>query len=543
MLALHSFISVNIFSRALEEKFLQYKLLAALNLRFLILLLALTASLSALISGFYSTYQVQKEQLMSYTLRSNYAYASKLASTTDNFLESAIQQIAYSAKIIEKKIEDDNLLNQEVTRLNLQTNSFNSVVINKGGIVVATSPELPELINQPLSSPGALQAMHEKRPLVSDPYMSASGNLIIFISHPLFNTKNEYLGYIGGSLYLNERNILNDLLEQHYYQGGTYIYVIDVNKRILYHPDPKYIGLYTGDNSMLSNVIAGNAGTSETTNRNGDRILAGFAPVTRAKWRVVVQRPVKATLASLDLLIVEVIKRTLPLAIVTFILIGFFAHFISRPLKQLADRVNTLDDPASIEKLKNVKSWYFESQRLKLAMLKGVNILQMQIGQLRHDAETDSLTDTHNRRSLNGLVNQLMIKQTPFALLEIDIDFFKRVNDTFGHDVGDETLKSLTDIIKKLSRKDDIVARIGGEEFVLVLPNESSESALKIAERLRMTVESTNIKTIGFITISIGIATWPKHSNDIGQVYKCADKALYHAKEHGRNRCVVAQES
>jgi len=192
LLALHSFISVNIFSRALEEKFLQYKLLAALNLRFLILLLALTASLSALISGFYSTYQVQKEQLMSYTLKSNYAYASKLASTTDNFLESAIQQIAYSAKIIEKKIEDDNLLNQEVTRLNLQTNSFNSVVINKGGIVVATSPELPELINQPLSSPGALQAMHEKRPLVSDPYMSASGNLIIFISHPLFNTKNEF---------------------------------------------------------------------------------------------------------------------------------------------------------------------------------------------------------------------------------------------------------------------------------------------------------------------------------------------------------------
>lgn len=541
MNVLYTFISVSNFNFALEDNTLRYRLLPALNLRLLILLLALTASLSTLVSGFYSTYQVQKEQLINYTLKSNYAYARKLASATDSFLEAAMQQVAYSAKIVEQQIEDDNLLKQEVIRLNLQTNSFNSVVINKGGIVVATSPELPELINQPISSTGALQAAKEKRPLISNPYMSVAGNLIIFISHPLFNTQGDYLGYIGGTLYLNEPNTLNNLLEQHYYRQGTYIYVIDANKRILYHPDPKYVGLYAGDNSIINSVIAGKAGTSETTNRQGEGMLAGFAPVTRAKWRIVAQRSVRATLTSLDLLIVEVIKRTLPQAIITFILIGFFAHFISRPLKQLADRVNTLDDPVSFEKLKNVKSWYFESQRLKLAMLKGVNILQMQIGQLRHDAETDPLTNTHNRRSLNGLLNQLMVKQTPFALLEIDIDFFKRVNDTFGHGVGDEALKSLTNIIKNLSRKDDIVARIGGEEFVLVLPNESSESALKIAERLRMTVESTNMKTIGFITISIGIATWPKHSNDIDQVYKCADKALYHAKEHGRNRCIVAQ--
>ncbi|WP_442961645.1 GGDEF domain-containing protein [Pseudoalteromonas sp. B62] len=176
-------------------------------------------------------------------------------------------------------------------------------------------------------------------------------------------------------------------------------------------------------------------------------------------------------------------------------------------------------------------------------MLKGVSILQTQIGQLRHDAQTDPLTGAHNRRSLNGLLNQLMLKQIPFAILEIDIDFFKRVNDTFGHDKGDEALKTLTDIIKKLSRKDDVVARIGGEEFVLILPNEDSESAFKIAERLRTTVASTSMDVIGFITISIGIATWPEHSNDIDQVYKYADKALYYAKEHGRNRCVIADKN
>lgn len=519
------------------------KLLPALNLRFLILLLAFSAAMSTLVGSFYSTYQVQKEQLTKLTLRSNLAYAQKLASATDNFLESALQQLAYSANVIEHQTDDLQLLNSEVTRLNLQTNSFNSVVVNINGIIAVTSPQLTKIIGQPINSPGAIEALKEKRPLISKPYMSAAGNLIVFISHPLFDLKGNYLGYIGGSLYLKEKNILNALLEQHYYEGGSYLYVVSSNKRILYHPEANRIGSLVTNNTVINSVLSGKKGTSQVINSQNKAMLAGYAPVALSGWGIVAQRPLKTTLSSLDLLTIEVVKRTIPMALITFIFIGLFAHFIARPLKRLADNADTLDDPQSLEKLKAVKSWYFESHRLKLAMLKGVNILKMQIGQLRHDAQTDPLTETHNRRSLNGLLNQLIFKQTPFAILEIDIDFFKRVNDTFGHDKGDEALVYLTNIIKKLSRKDDIVARIGGEEFVLVLPNEDSQSAFKIAERLRTTVETSKIDTIGYITISIGIATWPDHSNDIDQVYKCADKALYHAKEHGRNQCVVADIS
>ncbi|KKM26461.1 hypothetical protein LCGC14_1584560, partial [marine sediment metagenome] len=119
---------------------LLYKLLPALNLRLLILLLALSAALSTLVGSFYSTYQVQKEQLTSYTLKSNLAYAQKLASTTDNFLKSALQQLEYSAKIIEQSPNNSKLLNDEAIRLNQQTDSFNSVVINVHGVIAATSP-------------------------------------------------------------------------------------------------------------------------------------------------------------------------------------------------------------------------------------------------------------------------------------------------------------------------------------------------------------------------------------------------------------------
>lgn len=504
------------------------------------MLLAFSAATSTLIGSFYSTYQVQKEQLTAFTLKSNLAYAQKLASTTDNFLESALQQLAYSAKVIEYATDNIKQLNNEAIRLNHQTNSFNSVVINIDGIIAATSPRFERIIGKPINSPGALEALKEKRPLVSRPYMSAAGNLIVFISHPLFDSQGNYLGYIGGSLYLKEKNILNALLEQHYYEGGSYLYVVSSDKRILYHPEPKRIGSVVTNNAVIDAVLSGEKGVLQVTNSKNKPMLAGYAPVTLSGWGIVAQRPLKSTLSSLDTLTVEVIKRTIPMALVTFIFIGLFAHFISRPLKRLADNANTLDTPKSLEKLKNVKSWYFESHQLKTAMLKGVSLLQSQIGQLRHDAQTDPLTGAHNRRSLDSIVDCLIVEQTPFAILEIDIDFFKRVNDTFGHDIGDEVLKSLTNIIKSLCRKGDIVARTGGEEFILILPNEDSQSAFNIAQRLRNTVADTQMQTAGFITVSIGIATWPHHSEDIEQVYKSADKALYYAKNHGRNRCCIA---
>lgn len=517
------------------------KLLPALNLRLLILLLALSAALSTLVGSFYSTYQVQKQQLTDFTLTSNLAYAQKLASTTDKFLESAAQQLAYSAKVIEHATDDLSLLNNEAIRLHQQTNSFNSVVININGTIAATSPRFETIIGKAINSPGAIEALKEKRPLVSQPYMSAAGNLIVFISHPLFDSNGTYLGYIGGSLYLKKKNILNALLEQHYYEQGTYLYVVSADKRILYHPEPSRIGTQIINNTVIDAVLSGKKGKQQLINSENLPMLAGYAPVAMSGWGIIAQRPLKATLSSLDTLTVEVVKRTIPMALLTFIFIGLFAHFIARPLKRLADNANALDNPKSLEKLKSVRSWYFESHQLKMAMQKGVSLLQSQIGQLRHDAQTDPLTGAHNRRSLDNIVTRLILEQTPFAILEIDIDFFKRVNDTFGHDVGDEVLKSLTMIIKSLCRKNDIVARTGGEEFILILPGENEQSAFDIAQRLRATVADTKIHTAGYITVSIGIATWPNYSEDIEQAYKGADKALYHAKETGRNRCCIAK--
>ena len=519
---------------------MRFRLPFTFNLRQLILLLAMPAAAAILFSGLYISYQVQKERVIKDTLQSNHVFASKLASATEHFLAAAMQQLEFSASIIAEDITNTELLQAETNRLLEQTQSFNSVAINMQGVVKAASPVSLNIINKTVNSVHSKQALKSQQPQVSLPYISLANNLIIVVSYPLFDLAGNYYGYIGGSFYLEQQSILNALLKQHSYDGGAYFYVVADNKTLLYHPDSKRIGEQVSNNPVIERVLQGERGYTRILNSQGTAMLAGFAPVKLANWGIVAQRSEATTLAKLDTFQGQVLKRMLPIVLITFLLIAMLAHYIAKPLRLLADSANLSTDKKNVEHLKGIKSWYFESQQLKHAMLEGVHTLQSQMGQLRQDALTDPLTGAHNRRGLNILLENLMDKQIPFAVLEIDIDFFKRVNDTFGHDTGDEVLKNLTHIIQSLSRKHDIVARTGGEEFLLVLPNENSDSAFVIAERLRNQVATTLMAKVGYINVSIGIATWPQHSDDINQVYKCADKALYHAKETGRNKSVIA---
>ncbi|WKL15692.1 GGDEF domain-containing protein [Comamonas testosteroni] len=128
-------------------------------------------------------------------------------------------------------------------------------------------------------------------------------------------------------------------------------------------------------------------------------------------------------------------------------------------------------------------------------------------------------------------------------MVSIDIDHFKKVNDTFGHDVGDIVLRDLAKQMRLVSRADDLPCRIGGEEFLIVLPRASENTAAQVAERLRKQVEETVFEGVGHITISLGVASWPNSSSDIPTVIKYADEMLYKAKREGRNRVAVYRQS
>jgi len=164
---------------------------------------------------------------------------------------------------------------------------------------------------------------------------------------------------------------------------------------------------------------------------------------------------------------------------------------------------------------------------------------------LEAQAYTDGLTGAWNRRhfetSLAASFATYERAGVPFSLLLLDIDFFKKVNDTYGHPIGDEVLRRLAKLLREQSRDNDIVARYGGEEFVVILANADRDAAVQAAERYRLAAERTDMGDLR-ITISVGAATagW---GDTAPTLIARADQALYRSKTDGRNRVTFAQDN
>lgn len=166
--------------------------------------------------------------------------------------------------------------------------------------------------------------------------------------------------------------------------------------------------------------------------------------------------------------------------------------------------------------------------------------------QIKKQAITDGLTNLYNRRHfdqcLAAEVGRAIRLNQPFTLITLDLDHLKKINDTHGHSVGDEAIKQIGVILKKNARSLDIAARFGGEEFALILPGIDIEGGLVAAERLRIAICESPIKDSIPISASIGVATFLKHTESLGELLELADQAMYSAKKNGRNKVEVANK-
>jgi diguanylate cyclase (GGDEF)-like protein len=128
--------------------------------------------------------------------------------------------------------------------------------------------------------------------------------------------------------------------------------------------------------------------------------------------------------------------------------------------------------------------------------------------------------------------------RTPFTILILDIDYFKKINDEYGHNEGDAVLVKMATVLKELMRKTDIVARWGGEEFICILTNTERQNAMIVAEKIRKKVEESDFGNIGKVTVSMGIYEKKDEDVKIEEIIDNADSALYMAKGTGRNKVI-----
>lgn len=254
---------------------------------------------------------------------------------------------------------------------------------------------------------------------------------------------------------------------------------------------------------------------------------------------MVSQRDTEVTLAPAKEMLKKMIVTSFPFLFVSLIFIIWLSNKIAQPLHKLAYYTENSTEKNQEKHIAKIPAWYYEVIQLKKALVHSLAILHNRINYSTHQSRTDSLTRLANRRGMEEHMKKWLEEEKPFSLILLDIDHFKRVNDTYGHAAGDHVLQFLAMQMTETAGSNHICCRYGGEEFVILLPDTAQQDAVKVAERLRSKMERTVSPCGDIVTVSAGVAAYPEHASDLDGLVAKADASLYEAKKRGRNQIVA----
>ena len=295
---------------------------------------------------------------------------------------------------------------------------------------------------------------------------------------------------------------------------------------------------------------------SQKSGRDQGRVLLVTDETAQPAHRAALERAGFAVVGvSNGAAAIVALARTRPHVVVaSATLKGITASELARTLAQSAERVPLVlvgCEPSTVQARQAAMEAgafdYFQVPAetallvARAAQLVGVGLT---VDRLRAEADRDYLTGLANRRRFRAALGHELERwrryRAPCALLLVDIDFLKKINDAHGHSAGDTVIRHVAATLREHSRDNDTSARLGGEEFALLLAGASEESAVAAAERLRLSVSAAELEGIGAVTISVGVAACPAQADAERTLYAAADAALYRAKSQGRDRSVLA---
>ncbi|SFT24661.1 sensor domain-containing diguanylate cyclase [Paenibacillus sp. BC26] len=499
----------------------------------------ITLGISLLIS-----YRNEKNSLMTMNFQLNHMYTTKISDTVNELFASMKQNLKYNAEHIAKGGLSRPDLDEQV-KLIQQTNPMYKavVVVDKTGKVISIASETDTgLKGKTIETVGAKQALQERKPLISEPYISAANQLIIMVSHPLWGADGEYLGYIGGTIRLHETNLLNTILGDVAQSGnGTYAYVVSASGALLYHPDKSRIGERDIVNPIFAEMLSGHSGVKRIVNSRGVDMLASYTYMKETGWGVVTQTPTDVILTASKRPILRVALYMAPILVLLLLVIYWLIGKMSEPLTKLSNFASVLLTSKSVrDEVPRIHSWNSEANAMHRAFVLAVGQIRRRFDHLSLEAQTDPLTGLYNRRTMDLYIRTWIAEELPFVIMVLDLDHFKQVNDTYGHEMGDEVLRFLAANMQAQFEANHICCRYGGEEFVVLLPETGLETALIYAQNLRTIMEETDSPVGRPVTLSMGIARYPDTAQDAAVLFRDADEALYRAKHLGRNRVETA---
>ena len=483
-----------------------------------------------------------RKSLYDTTLKLNHESSMKMGLTMGAVFRSMKNALRGNAKHIAEQTELGGDPQPHVDHFMESNNFFNGIVVaDSAGNVLAASENLAGAEGAGLAEAAGLTLSDYREPAISAPFRSPDGKLVVLMTWPIHDEDGGYLGWIGGTIHLAEPNVLHEIFGAGPSgESGTYIYVVDPSGNILYHPDPDRLGDSEASNPVVRKLMNGGQGCEKVRNTRGDVFLAGYSAVSENGWGIVVQTPV----GEIDGQVRDVVLREIGFALPYFVLLLgvtiWIAEKIAEPFSVLAERADRLVEGYRAEESPKPVFLTREANQFHLTVMLAMDRLMKQAEHFMHESLTDPLTGLANRRTMDRWIEEWIRVRKPFAVILLDIDHFKRINDTYGHQVGDEVLRFTARIMADQLRKGDCCCRYGGEEFAVLLPETSAAEAEGIAERIRSKLEREVSPAGEPVTVSCGVAAWPDDARTAHDLLEAADSALYEAKRAGRNRTVVS---
>jgi diguanylate cyclase (GGDEF)-like protein len=296
------------------------------------------------------------------------------------------------------------------------------------------------------------------------------------------------------------------------------------------------------------------------TTRDQGRVLLVTDDPARADCREALERAglvVVGVAGGAAAALVALSRKRPHLVVVSSELRGITAEELARSLAQSADGMPFVfvgeDESTVARRLEAIAAGAFDyfrlPQEIELFLARAAQLIKLKQAteRLRAEADRDYLTGLANRRRFRTALGQELERwrryKIPCALLLVDIDHLKKINDAHGHSAGDTVIRHVASVLTEHSRDNDTAARLGGEEFALLLANADAARAAAAAERLRRDVCAHALENIGTITISLGVASCPAHAGSERELYATCDALLYRAKREGRNRAAFAGDA
>jgi diguanylate cyclase (GGDEF)-like protein len=369
------------------------------------------------------------------------------------------------------------------------------------------------------------------KPHVSDPYISSQPHHhpCVMFTAPLLDEKGKIIAVLAGSLDLTKDNFLGEHSRIKIGRTG-YIYFFSTDRTIIMHPDRSRVlkrDVPVGTNRVFDKAIAGFEGTEETVNSRGLHALTSVRHLKSVNWILAANYPLAEAYAPVREATRYSILASIIGGIISVVTVWLAMKALTSPLLHLTRHIRGLSENGGVGKEIRVRT---ADEIAELATAFNILIARLDRKQrkLRHMSTHDMLTGLYSRAFFDEEMDRLARgRKFPVSIISADLDGLKNINDTLGHAAGDRLLKVTARIFFNAFRAEDVVARIGGDEFAVLLPETDIRSAEAAVERLRKCRDEENELCTEFrVSISVGVAT-AERQEDLLKAFKLSDERMY----------------